>query len=58
MILGCLTCCIGFFPYLNAVVTLPLLVFDRCYLIYFLEQFGPEYSILVELLQSPEASQF
>jgi hypothetical protein len=57
-ILGCLTCCIGFFPYLNAVVTLPLLVFDRCYSIYFLEQFGPDYSILVELLQPPDASRF
>ncbi len=45
VMLGCITCCIGFLPYLNTVLTLPLYVFDRSYSIYFLEQFGQNYRI-------------
>lgn len=45
VMLGCITCCIGFLPYLNTVLTLPLYVFDRSYSIYFLEQFGQDYRI-------------
>ncbi len=36
-------------PYLGTVVALPLYVFDRCYSVYFLEQFGPEYRIFGEI---------
>lgn len=48
MIAGCLTCCIGFLPYLSTVVTLPLKVFDVCYAVYFLQQFDPAYVIIRE----------
>ncbi len=48
MLLGCLTLCIGFLPYLSNVVTLPLEVFMRSYSIYFLQQFGPEYAVMME----------
>jgi hypothetical protein len=48
-IAGCVTCCIGFvilfFPYINAVVLLPLFYTYRSFSIEFLEQFGPEYHI-------------
>ena len=46
MLLGCLTLCIGFLPYLSSVITLPLTVFMRSYSIYFLQQFNPEYAIM------------
>jgi hypothetical protein len=39
----CLTCCIAAIPYLGSVILLPLLVFQRCYPLCFLEQFGPEW---------------
>lgn len=38
-----LTCCIGGLPYISSVLFLPLFVFARCYSLYFLEQFGPEW---------------
>jgi len=41
--LCCATCCIVLIPYLGTVLTLPLWVFKRCYSLYFLEQFGPDY---------------
>jgi hypothetical protein len=40
----CATCCIVLLPYLGTVITLPLWVFKRCYSVYFLSQFGPEYA--------------
>ena len=49
VLLGCITCCIGFLPYLSTVLTLPLHVFDRSYSVYFLEQFGLEYRIFREI---------
>ena len=39
----CATCCIVLLPYLGTVLTLPLWVFKRCYSLYFLGQFGPDY---------------
>jgi hypothetical protein len=42
----CLTCCLVLLPYVGVVITLPLWVFKRCYPLYFLAQFGPEYSRL------------
>jgi hypothetical protein len=44
----CLTCCISCIPYLGTVLMLPLLVFMRCYSLYFLEQAGPEWRIFAE----------
>jgi len=48
LLLGCLTLCIGFLPYLSNVAALPFEVFMRSYSIYFLQQFGPEYAIMME----------
>jgi len=38
-----LTCCLTIVPYLGTVILLPLFVFDRCYSLSFLEQFGPDW---------------
>ncbi len=45
MILGCLTCCLGFLPYLSTVLTLPLRVFRISYTLDCLAQFGPEFDL-------------
>lgn len=37
-----LTCCIAAMPYIGAVILLPLAVFKRSYVLYFVEQFGFE----------------
>ena len=39
----CLTCSIAGWPYLQSLVLLPVLLFDRLYAAYFVEQFGPEW---------------
>lgn len=44
----CGTCCLAALPYLGTVVMLPVLVFLRSYSVYFLQQFGPQYTIMVE----------
>ncbi len=41
----CLTCCIAAIPYLGTVILLPIFVFLRCYSLYFLQQFGPEWLV-------------
>lgn len=50
VLVGLLTCCCGCclmsLPYIGTVVTLPLWVFFRCYTVYFLGQFGPEWQLL------------
>ncbi|MCE5277272.1 MAG: hypothetical protein ABFD92_02825 [Planctomycetaceae bacterium] len=48
LVAGCLTCCLGFLPYLSAVLTLPLHIFLRAYSLYFVQQFGPGYNIISE----------
>lgn len=53
LVIGCATCCIGFLPYLSSVATLPLAVFLRSYSIYFMQQFGPRYQIIVEAPPMP-----
>jgi len=40
----CLTCCIVVVPYIGTVILLPLWVTVRAYPLYFLGQFGPQYS--------------
>lgn len=42
----CCGCCVMSLPYIGTVVTLPLHVFFRCYTVYFLGQFGPEWQVL------------
>ena len=51
LVATCLTCCIASLPYIGTVILLPLLVFHRCYSLYFIEQFGPKWNIIV-----PEAA--
>lgn len=43
---GCLTCCIGFLPYLSSVLTLPLSVFFLCLNLDFLAQLQPSLALL------------
>jgi len=44
----CVTCCVGYcamvIPYIGTVVLLPVGVFFECYALYFLQQFGSEYT--------------
>ena len=54
MVLTCCFCCLGLIPYISTVLFLPLFVFFRCYSLYFLEQFGPEWQFFeVELQAAP-----
>ncbi len=43
LVATCATCCIAGLPYIGTVVLLPLIVFQRCYTLYFLEQFGDDW---------------
>jgi hypothetical protein len=52
----CATCCIGALPYLSSVVLLPLTVFNRCYGLHFLEQFGPGWRFFVDLEWPPRCA--
>ena len=60
---GLMTCCCGFVvlmvPYFNAVVKLPISVFDRYYSLEYLRQFGPEFDLLTTeppVLSEPTAT--
>jgi len=50
LLVGCCTCCIGCclmaIPYLGTVLLLPVIVFWRCYALYFLEQFGAQWRVI------------
>jgi hypothetical protein len=39
----CIAGCVLVLPYLGTVLILPLVMFQRCYSVYYLAQFGPEY---------------
>lgn len=39
-IIGCVTCCLVYIPYIGTVMLLPIWVFDRAYSLYYLEQLG------------------
>jgi hypothetical protein len=41
----CIAGCLMFLPYLGTVLLLPVLMFKRCYLLYFLAQFGRDYDV-------------
>jgi hypothetical protein len=47
------TCCLAYIPlmipYINIVVMLPLLVFMQSYALYFFEQYGEQYRLMVDL---------
>ena len=44
----CIACCVLAIPYIGVVVFLPVIMFKRCYSIFFLEQFGDEWKLIVE----------
>ena len=46
--MGCLLCFIAVLPYLGTVLFLPIYVFHRNYVLYFLRQFGPDYNLIVD----------
>lgn len=46
MLVGCLTCCLGFLPYIHHVLFAPYYVFDRAYSLYMLESLGPDYQMV------------
>lgn len=41
----CIACCVMMLPYVGTVLLLPVLMFKRCYSLYFLAQFGPHYDV-------------
>ena len=47
----CITCCLAFLPYLRGVVFLPIYVFNQALDICFVEEFGPEYKILSDVIK-------
>jgi hypothetical protein len=48
LLVCCCTCCLAILPYIGSVILLPLSVFDRCYSVYFLEQFGPSWRFFAD----------
>ncbi|MCA9593724.1 MAG: hypothetical protein KC776_10450 [Myxococcales bacterium] len=54
----CLTCCIAALPYLGTVILLPLFVFTRAYVMYFIDQFGPAWRLFPEPEPAPWQSGF
>lgn len=47
VVIGLATCCFGFLPYLNTVLTLPVSVFRVAYNVELVAQFGPEFDVRV-----------
>jgi hypothetical protein len=45
IIATCCCCCLMLLPYVGTVLLLPVLMFKRCYSLYFLAQFGREYDV-------------
>jgi hypothetical protein len=45
MIVTCCCCCLVLLPYVGTVLLLPVLMFKRCYSLYFLAQFGRQYDV-------------
>jgi hypothetical protein len=41
----CIAGCLMLLPYLGTVLLLPVLIFKRCYSLYFLAQFGRDYDV-------------
>lgn len=46
--IGCITCCIGFLPYINQTLFSPLYLFDRLYSMYAVSSLGPAYDLFVQ----------
>jgi hypothetical protein len=53
---SCATCFLAAVPYVGTVILLPLIVFQRCYALCFIEQFGPSWRFFIdesELIADP-----
>ena len=50
----CIACCISAIPYIGTVFLLPLIMFKRCYSIFFLEQFGEKWQFIESNLNNNE----
>ncbi len=50
----CCTCCIAAIPYIGTVILLPLIMFNRCYSLFFLEQFGDDWIFFERLEEITE----
>ena len=46
VLIGCVTCCIGFLPVIHHTLFAPFYVFDRSYSLYVLESLGPDFRII------------
>jgi hypothetical protein len=48
LLICCFTCCLALLPYIGTVILLPLLTFDRCYGLYFLQQYGESWRFFAD----------
>jgi len=44
----CIACCVSAIPYIGTVLLLPVIMFKRCYSVFFLEQFGDEWKFFTK----------
>ena len=44
----CIACCLFAIPYIGTVILLPVIMFKRCYSVFFLEQFGDEWKFFAK----------
>ncbi len=62
MLIVCATCCcaacILAIPYIGTVLYLPILVFDRAYPLYYLQQYGPSYDVLTAVEPQPQPATY
>ena len=49
----CCCCCLLLLPYIGTVLLLPVLMFKRCYSLYFLAQFGREFDVFPPAAAAP-----
>lgn len=55
LVATCLTCCVAALPYIGTVALLPLVVFRRAYVLYFVQQLGVEWRLFPEEVAPPWA---
>jgi hypothetical protein len=54
VLFGCITCCIGFLPYINQTLFAPLYLFDRLYSMYAVSSLGPDYDLFPQpIIEEP-----
>ena len=56
--IGCCLCCAScllLIPYIGTVILLPVLVFERAYSLYYLQQFGPQFDVFRTEIEAVES---